>query len=375
MRKETLEGTFFEIGEQYGKLFKKQIRTFNFMMRLMSVVAEGEGRDFFRPNPYHFPAALFQMRKYRRIYQGVAEEFEANIEEYYPEILDVMKGMANSTKLDYRDILFMNCLIEYRLKCSTMGAAGKSTAQGSPLLAMNADETKFVENYEVLLDIKPKNGYRFTAVFMAGVLLPNFGMNETGLSMASQLLFLDNSGVKKLRMPTLLKYSILHRCSTVQQAKDVLEHIPPAGIGSSIFVADADQLLVSEENYAVKNIQVYDNGYHYNGNLPLFDEMSPYTKLDQLDDIQNYNAIHRHKRIKNLLQQDDGNISEEILYKIISDHGSAQDNSLNKSICVHPENTKGIKTVSSFIANPRDKSMRIYEGNPCKNKVSTYRYD
>lgn len=375
MRKEILEGTFFEIGEQYGHLFKRQIRTFNFMMRLMSVVSEGEGRDFFRPKPYHFPAALFQMRKYRRIYQGVAEEFKANIQQYYPEILDVMKGMAKSTQLDYRDILFMNCLIEYRLKCSTIGAAGKSTAQGGPLLAMNADETKFVENYEVLLDIKPTKGYRFIAVFMAGVLLPNFGMNETGLSMASQLLFLDNSGVKKLRMPTLLKYSILHRCQTVQEAIEVLEPIPPAGIGSSIFIADANQLLVSEENYAAKKIQVYDNGQHYNGNLPLFDEMAPYTKLDKLDDIQNYNAIYRHRRLKNLLQQQDGNIREEVLYKIIADHGSTQDNTLNKSICVHPKNTQGIKTVSSFIANPREKSMRIFEGNPCQNKVSTHGFD
>ena len=55
------------------------------MMRLMSVVAEGEGRDFFRPKMYHFPAALIQMKKYRRIYQGVAEEFEGNIKKYYPE--------------------------------------------------------------------------------------------------------------------------------------------------------------------------------------------------------------------------------------------------------------------------------------------------
>lgn len=374
MRRETLEGTFFEIGEQYGSLFKKQIKTFVFMTRLMAIAAEGEGRDFFRPKIHNVVGALIQMKRFREPYRGIAAEFEENIKRYYPEVLEIMKGMSKSTELDYRDILFMNCMVEYSLKCSVMGAAGKSTNQGSPLLAMNADETKFTENYEVILDIKPKNGYHFTAVYMTGMLLPNFGMNETGLAMASEVLFLDNSAIKNLRMPTLLKFSVLHRCSTVQEARELLEGIPPSGIGTSTYIADANQMLVSEENSIIKKIKVYDNGYHYNGNLPLADELAEYTKLDKLDDIQNYNAVHRHRRLGNLFQQYDGKITEQILYGLISDHGSSEDNTVDQSICVHPENTKGIKTCAAFIANPREKFMTVYDGNPCQNKSITCRF-
>ena len=63
-----------------------------------------------------------------------------------------------------------------------------------------------------------------------------------------------------------------------------------------------------------------------------------------------------------------------LFYKIISDHGSPEDDSVNKSVCVHPEHTKGIKTCASIILSPRDKTMKVFEGNPCKNNVKKYEF-
>jgi hypothetical protein len=66
------------------------------------------------------------------------------------------------------------------------------------------------------------------------------------------------------------------------------------------------------------------------------------------------------------------NIDEGTFYNIISDHGSPEDNTENKSICVHPENTKGIKTCASIILSPANKKMKVFTGNPCKNIYKVY---
>ena len=375
MKEVTLKGSFYEMGRQYGSSFKKEIKSFCFMARMMAAIGEGEGRDFFRPKWYHAPGAFFQLRKYHKKYKIIAQKFEKNIEKYYPEILEMMHGMADSTKIDYKDILFMNCTAEYSLKCSTMGAAGSSTENGHPILAMNADESKFVQKYEIILNIQPENGYNFKAVYMAGCVFPNFGMNEHGLSIISELLFLDNSGIKNLRLPIFMKFSLLHKCRNIKETETVLEKIPPSGIGTVVYVADSHRILVQEENALEKTVKILENGYYLNCNLPQSEELKKYDDRENKNDIVFFFAVDRERRLSNLFKKHDGAINEDLLYFFISDHGSKEDDTENKTICVHPENTKGIKTCASFIASPAEKSLRFYEGNPCENKVLTFKFD
>jgi len=73
-----------------------------------------------------------------------------------------------------------------------------------------------------------------------------------------------------------------------------------------------------------------------------------------------------------LLKKNKGRIDESTFYNIISDHGSPEDDTVNKSVCVHSENTKGIKTCASIILSPADKKMKIFTGNPCKNIFKIY---
>ena len=130
MKEITLQGSFFEMGQQYGYHFKSEIKKMLFEVRLMAIASEGKGRDFFRPKIRHMLGGSFKMKTYRKKYKEVATEFETNIEKYYPEILEMIKGISDTTKVDYKDIIFVNCLLEYSLKCSAFGAAGKSTKEG-----------------------------------------------------------------------------------------------------------------------------------------------------------------------------------------------------------------------------------------------------
>jgi hypothetical protein len=374
MKEITLQGSFFEMGQLYGNHFKSEIKKMVFEVRLMAIASEGEGRDFFRPKIHHMISGLFKIKKYRKIYREVATEFETNIVKYYPEILELIKGISDTTKVDYKDLIFVNCLLEYSLKCSAFGATGTSTKEGKPLIAMNADESKAIQKYYVTINLKPDNAYHFTAVYITGMVFPVFGMNEHGLALAYIGLFLENDSITNIRMPILLKSSVIHNCKTVSEAKQLFDEIPPSGMGSAIYIADSNQLLAHEESAILKKTFIYENGSHHTANFPLSKELQEYVKLDKLDDIVFFFAKNRHRRIGNFLKKYGGSLDEDIFYQIISDHGSTEDDSVNKSVCVHPENSKGIKTCASIILSPRDKRMKVFEGNPCQNNSKTFTF-
>lgn len=374
MKEITLKGSFYEMGQQYGTQFKKQLKLMLFELKLMAISSEKKGRDFFRPKPQHMIASIFKMRKYRKIYHQVAAEFEVNIKKYYPEILELIKGMADSTNIDYRDLIFVNCMVEYSLKCSAFAATGDATTNGSPLIGMNADESKSIQKYYITINMEPYNGYRFTATYIGGTIFPVFGMNEHGLSFASMLLFLDNQEFSNLRKPQFLKFSVLHNCKSVAEAKELFESIPASGIGTATYVADSKQLLVQEENSALKQTIVYETGTHHTANFPKTNELQKFVKIDSLDDISFFFAKDRQRRIGNLFEKYMGCLDEDTFYSILSDHGSDEDDTLNKSVCVHPENTKGIKTCASIILNPAGKKMKIFTGNPCEGNVKKYEF-
>ena len=63
MKEITLQGSFFEMGQQYGNHFKSEIKKMVFEVRLMAVASEGEGRDFFRPKIRHMAGGLLKMKQ------------------------------------------------------------------------------------------------------------------------------------------------------------------------------------------------------------------------------------------------------------------------------------------------------------------------
>ena len=88
---------------------------------------------------------------------------------------------------------------------------------------------------------------------------------------------------------------------------------------------------------------------------------------------QNLNALQRQLRMKELLKKYNGNIDEQIMEVIASDHGVPGTETHKKSLCQHPKGYRyNFKTLVSFIAQPRERQFWIYEGNPCEKQVKKY---
>lgn len=367
MRELVLAGTHFEMGQQYGRACRRQIWIFSKAAQLMVSLSERPGADLFNPKYRHLPAELARFSKNRQRHRRRAREFSDSLETYYPESLDMLRGMADGARVDFDDLLFLNTTPDLARGCTTIAAAGTATATGEPVLGMNADENRGVERLEVTLDIRPDHGYRHKVCAMAGFLPYNFGMNETGLTQIGELMFLNNESIAAPTAPMLLHASLLSRCGSVDDAKDLLESLPPCGSGSVVYVAGSEKFLRLETNAVASEIEVVEDGLRWNANAPQTPTIAPFSAIDDLSEPTSLFSRSRTRRLTTLCDRFAGRLDAAAVQSILADHGDPADDTHMHSMCMHPRHTAGKQTCASIVALPRRKTAKFFEPNPCRD--------
>ena len=85
-------------------------------------------------------------------------------------------------------------------------------------------------------------------------------MNETGLSIASALLWTKPASKRENRPPTLVLMKALNECSSVLEVKSLFESVPNHDLGTVFFVADADKLMRIECTPEKRNYTIVMQG-------------------------------------------------------------------------------------------------------------------
>jgi isopenicillin-N N-acyltransferase-like protein len=374
MKELELRGSFFEMGRQYGKGCRKEIWLFSKAVQLMVALSERPGADLFDPQYRHLPREMVLFVKNRKRYRAQAREFIGSLEVHYPEGLEMMRGMAEGAKVDFDDLLFLNTAIELTRGCTSFAAAGDETASGRAVLGMNADEAKGVERTEIVLQIHPDTGHGYTVCGMAGYLPFNFGMNETGLTFMSHLLFLKPGSNVSVGAPMLLYFSVLNRCSTVDEAKALLESLPSCGPGSVVYVADGERFLQMETNFDVRDIEVIDDGIRWSANEPHSAALLPLSAVADMTEANSLFSKNRTQRLQELSDRFSGHLDGESVQSILADHGAPHDDTHMHSMCMHPKHAAGKQTCASMVALPAEKTCWFFEPNPCRNDSKRFAY-
>lgn len=372
MREIVLRGSYREIGRQYGRACRWQVKLFTKMVQVMRALAERPGASFFDPRYSYLPLVLPGFFRNRRRYRAEARGYVDTIRTFYPEALEMLEGMAEGARTHLDDLLFLNAAAEASLHCTAVAAAGKETASGEPVLAMNADETKGTERFEIMLDFRPDSGYRYQVCAMTGVLYYNFGMNEKGLTLASTFLFLRTEKAAQSRIPMLLYFSILNRCATVEEARDLLESLPPCDVGTVVYVGDGEKFLRMEQSAMGREIEIIESGLRWSANFPTTPTLSPFSMLDEMDEPTTMFARNRMARLDHFADTHRGAFDAEAMHAILSDHGTQADDTHMRTMCMHPKHTEGKQTCASIVALPGQRTMWIYAPNPCRNDVTKY---
>lgn len=375
MEQFTLSGDFREIGRQYGRACRGSIKVFTTTIQVMRALSERPGATFFNPRYRNLPFVIPRFFANRKRYRAEAREYRGILEKYYPESIEMLEGMAEGARVAFDDLVFLNAAAEASLHCTAIAAAGSESAAGTPLLAMNADETRGTERFEAVFDVRPDSGHRYVVTALKGVLYFNFGMNDKGLSMAGTFLFLDIDADARSQVPMLIYFSILNRCATVDEAVEVVRSLPTADVGLVLYLADADRFMRVEQSAMDREIEVVDDGLRWNANFPSSSAMAPFSIIDEMDDATSLFARNRIKRLTQFCDRFHGAFDAAAMHAVLSDHGDTADETHLRSMCMHPKHAAGKQTCASMIADPARRVVRFYTANPCDDDFMEYTLD
>lgn len=317
MNQLSLQGSYFDMGFQYGKFLEKV--------------------DFRLP----------KITKKDRELGLASKEHVAAI---FPEYLEELQGIAKAASLDFDSLCAFSLVIQQQTSCS--------------MFAINTDKGVFFgRNYDMYYSFKkylettycvPAGGYGSVAhadIFVGR----EDGINEKGLGVAQ-------SGIVSYLKPGLsfwvsVRY-ILDKCRSVKEAVDFLIDIPhystmtfllaePSGTMAVVEIGPKDETVIREPD---QNFLVSTN--HYN-----------HPKMQKVKIYEPPDSKTRYNYIIKALSETPKNVNEKYIQKILASHEGL--------VCSHRDNIN-LGTLWSVVFNLKTLDIWRAEGHPC---TSEYRKD
>lgn len=311
-----LSGSYEEMGIQYGEQAKE------YLARNAAVI---KGR------------VLPMWDSWDAIVEGM-DKYEAMLVEKFPEALDLWKGMAKGSGLDYDDIRIINLSLPLLVMatpdkgakkedvqaCSTISAWGSATLSGKTIAAANLDQGWNMGNYTVVVVAFPEKDNAFiTTPPWAGELVGNMGINSKGLvtmgSAGQDGLPTDSAiGVPNLTA----KVGALLKCDNVEEAVQYYIDMH-CGNAENTHVADETHAKIVE--YTPGHHAVREAGQHGEEDFLIAtnhfidDEMTSSIHPGYYNQGW-YDAFPRYDTYKKLFDAKKGGIDENVIESFITCH-------------------------------------------------------
>lgn len=315
-----MKGTHYEAGYKWGKRLKEHD------IHLMDAV----------------PFELIQLRR------DFASECHDFYVQYYPEIVEEIKGAAKGQGIDYQDlstVLYsMYCIMpDQKCSCFIM------KSEDSYLLCRNSDFLTAIEKLYMNVIYKLDDVYGFNGNTTAFVEMED-GMNEFGLAVGFTSIYPKN--IKPgINAGMLVRY-LLEKCKTVPEAIRVLRELPIASaqtltlldsLGNSVVVeCDCDDIVIIEQVDKLVAVNAFYS-----------DELKHKRNLG----IDDWYATDRYETILNSLNKD--KYSFDYARDILSGKYGFT--------CQYDRKT-GKDTVWSVIYDTKNKKIYRCEGNPSRKQ-------
>lgn len=364
MKVVTVRGPPYERGYSAGQQCAREIRT---MLRFLGFGAVRVCMPDFRSGHpklrYHLITAM-QYRRRKQELIALARKYKKLLQEYWPEVIEEIRGIAIGAAVPYEEVLLMNVLGDVYNACSVWAACGEASKEGDPLLGMNSDEEKVASRFEIIKVIEPDSGYKVIGNTMAGWAQLNSGMNERGLAMAFPMLWLRGGERPEVRMPAIALVKSFYECATVDEALAMFERLPSIACPVAQYIIDTGKVARIEWAREEREVSVAPSGILSNTNRPETASLMKYDASLEWSPALTVNAVPRQKRMTQLLERHYGNIDIQIMMEIAADHGEGD--TRGRSICQHSSTFMGVATVTSLIANPKERRVWISGCTPCK---------
>lgn len=294
-----------------------------------------------------------------------ASRYTPYIEEYSPEVMEEMKGVAEGSGRQLEELVMVS-LHEEKLGftggCTTLAASGSATVGGEAYMGQNWDTSTDVwwdGDMPCLLEINRGSSPDVLAYAYPGM-QSNAGMNSKGISISW------NSVPRvelRVGVPTYIIITELLRQRTIGDAIDSILRANRAGCFNFV-VGDKTEIYNIEATPSDIDIQYIEtcmgHANHFVSN-----------KLAGLQDMSKIKAstIIRHNRMNRMLNEKCGEIDLEACMNMLRDHVN-----FPFSICSHPEPEREKKSLTwaSWVQVPKKREWWISHGPPCKNEYKKY---
>jgi isopenicillin-N N-acyltransferase-like protein len=295
---------------------------------------------------------------------NTAERFIPPIEAYAPHLLEEMRGIAEGSGHDLREIVAINCRTELMYgvpfgECTSIGVTPEASTDGHLRLAQNWDWKVTLAGALVLWVIRRDDGPDVLTLTEAGM-VGKIGVNASGFAMCVNLL----KSYQDTGQPAVPMHIILRR--VLEEAHSVEEAI--ALIGSAKRQTSCNHLIADRDGH-VADVEATPFGrqvlwptrgvlIHTNHCLAASLAQHDRTACDQPE------TLARCGRATSLAEEPP--IDETRLRSILSDHATAPN-----SICRHVQTDlppdQQDESIASLMFDLTAGTLDIADGPPCQN--------
>ena len=342
------KGTWLEIGRQYGEACSEDIKkNIDVYIKAMGSVHKAD----------------------KKAILAMAQKFVKSVEEYAPECLDEMKGIAEGAKVSFEEVFFLtaSCELEcyYSLLaggCTSFACSGEATKNGETIVGQNLDWIPGMEF--AILRAQPTEGPKSLLISWTGG-LAIVGINSAGLGHQANLLLSPTAyGVG---VPFLVLHQKILQQKNMADTIGVIFNATRTGSWNYLMASAEGDIVDVEATKDDIDCLFPEMGIITHANCHLTERFKHLDKVGTLLP----DAYLRAERLKTLMKRHHGELSVEVMKKLMQDHNDYPD-----SICRHDDVTGSpdlyFSTKTALISVPSEGKMYITNGCPCENEHVVY---
>jgi isopenicillin-N N-acyltransferase-like protein len=300
---------------------------------------------------------------------------EAWVARAFPELLDELEGIADSTGLEYLDLLDLNVNTDVAyarasagprvpaLDCTQVLASGAATADGRTYLGKTRDLSRGPSRH-VLVRREYDDGTGRAELQIAGLLTLPIGLNQHGLALTTSGQWSPRVASDPRRGETawhiLNLQPLLRHASSVDEVIDQVREQPRL-VGLNLMAADRRRAVALEVTDRAVHVHEPAGGVLVRTNHYLSAELAHLAPSR----AENPGTFQRFQRATALARARHGRLGREDVWGILRDHATPP----VESICRHATPRNSARTCSATVMCPQDGRLSASLGAPCEQPV------
>jgi isopenicillin-N N-acyltransferase-like protein len=301
-------------------------------------------------------------------YNAMTRRNERFVERVYPELLEEIQGVAETSGIAYEDLLHLNLNTDVAyarayamvLDCTQVVARGSATLDGKTYIAKTRDLTRGPVR-QVLLHREFDDGSYRNEIQTAGQMTLPVGVNSYSVAVGtsgqwSARVVVDLArGDTAWHIPNL--QPVLRYARSADEALDMVREQPRVA-GMNMTLADANKAYALEITDSEVHVFEPEDGILVRTNhylSPALQHLAPTVE-------ENRGTFDRYARAWEMASRHRGELGIHDMLRIMSDHSDPP----VESICRHGGGEGVGKTYAAMVICPEDRAMWALFGNPCE---------